>query len=211
MNALRHGDLGQSEPDAEPAKARVEGIRVSCGEGSRSLSDSIDAISRRGQPAIVAPARGTEICRVRQGYSHNHLWVVGRAEYVGICGAATPRALTSRWTNEGKGLMTRAIVVVAGLMCSSALAQAQSIRGTVVDEATRAPIPGVLMTMVGADDRPLGVGVRTDSMGAFMVHAPRSGTWRVRTSRLGYAPTTSPAVELGIGALAVVRKLKGRR
>src|SRR5688572_12794731 len=100
--------------------------------------------------------------------------------------------------------MHRAIVV-AVLMVLAVAAEAQSIRGSVVDEATRAPIPNVLVTMIGVGDLSVGVGVRTDSAGNFVVHAPRAGTWRVRTARIGYAPLTSPPVDLAIGALAVVR------
>jgi hypothetical protein len=95
--------------------------------------------------------------------------------------------------------------VVAALMVLASAAKAQSIRGTVVDEATRAPVPNVLVTMIGDGDIAVGGGVRSDSMGAFVVHAPRGGTWRVRTARIGYAPATSPPVQLAIGQLAVVR------
>jgi hypothetical protein len=96
-----------------------------------------------------------------------------------------------------------ALVAVAVLWCG--VAQAQSIKGTVIDDATKAPVPGVLITMVGDNGTTIPPGVRTDSAGAFIVHAARAGTWRVRTSRIGFAPVTSPPVRLDVGGLAVLR------
>ena len=48
-------------------------------------------------------------------------------------------------------------------------------------------------------------GVRSDSLGNFIVHASRAGTWRVKALRIGYSPVTSDPVSLGVGGLAVVR------
>jgi hypothetical protein len=100
--------------------------------------------------------------------------------------------------------VTRGLAVAVLMMCSVAV-RAQSIRGNVIDGATRAPVPGVLVSMVNTADSTVGLGVRTDSAGNFVVHAPRAGSWRVRTSRIGYAPLTSPPVQLDLGALAILR------
>jgi hypothetical protein len=60
----------------------------------------------------------------------------------------------------------------------------------------------VLVDDAGAEVLP---GARSDSTGSFVLHAARAGTWRVKASRIGYAPVTSDAVTLAVGALAIVR------
>jgi hypothetical protein len=74
-----------------------------------------------------------------------------------------------------------------------------------VDEGTKLPVSAVLVTIV--DDAGVEVlpGVRSDSLGNFIVHAARAGTWRVKAIRIGYSPVTSDPVPLGVGGLAVVR------
>src|SRR4051794_5527580 len=92
--------------------------------------------------------------------------------------------------------MNRVAVALASLVVCG-VAHAQSVKGTVVDDATKAPVSGVYVTMIDANGVDIGTGVRTDSTGGFIIHAARAGTWRVRTMRIGYAPATSPAVDLG--------------
>lgn len=74
-----------------------------------------------------------------------------------------------------------------------------------MDEASKLPVSAVLVTILdeaGAETLP---GVRSDSLGNFIVHASRAGTWRVKAIRIGYSPVTSDPVSLGVGGLAVVR------
>jgi hypothetical protein len=74
-----------------------------------------------------------------------------------------------------------------------------------VDEASKLPVSAVLVTIL--DDAGLEAlpGIRSDSLGNFIVHASRAGTWRVKAVRIGYSPVTSDPVSLGVGGLAVVR------
>ncbi len=87
----------------------------------------------------------------------------------------------------------------------SARLGAQSIRGTVVDEESKLPIASVLVTMIDDAGRETLPGARSDSLGNFVVHAARAGTWRVKGMRIGYSPVTSEPVSLIVGGLAVVR------
>src|SRR6185312_12245799 len=90
-------------------------------------------------------------------------------------------------------------------LIAAARVGAQTIRGTVVDEDSKLPIAAVLVTMLDDAGTDLLPGVRTDSLGNFIVHAARAGTWRVKAMRIGYSPVTSDPVSLIVGGLAVVR------
>jgi hypothetical protein len=108
----------------------------------------------------------------------------------------------------GRGRWRLPIVCAALLAATLAGAgrlSAQTIRGTVVEDASKLPAAGVLVAMI--DDAGVEVlpGVRTDSMGTFILHASRAGSWKVKAVRLGFAPVTSDAVALAVGELAVVR------
>jgi hypothetical protein len=95
--------------------------------------------------------------------------------------------------------------VLALLAASTTSLGAQTIRGTVVDADSKLPIASVKMMLVddaGADIMP---GVRSDSLGAFALHAARAGSWRVRAMRIGYGPVVSDPVSLSVGGLAVMR------
>ena len=91
-----------------------------------------------------------------------------------------------------------ALAVVAPL-------RAQSVKGVIVDDSTQLAIEGVLVVLVDDDGRELPRSVRSDSGGAFIVHAHRPGAYRVRATRIGYRPATSDPVSLSIGQVAVVR------
>jgi len=106
-------------------------------------------------------------------------------------------------TRHAAHLLASLGLLAAGILPTSL--GAQSIRGTVLDDASKLPISSVMVTLL--DDAGVEVprGVRTDSLGAFMVHAARAGTWRVKAMRIGYSPVTSERVVLTIGGLAVVR------
>jgi hypothetical protein len=92
--------------------------------------------------------------------------------------------------------------VMIGLTAASATLDAQSVRGSVIDDVTRLPVSDVLVTLVGNTGADVGRGVRTDTSGAFTVHAPRQGTYRIRAMKIGYRPLTSDALSLGPGELA---------
>jgi hypothetical protein len=79
------------------------------------------------------------------------------------------------------------------------------MRGVVVDDSTKLPIEGVVITLVDAASGELMRTARSDSSGNFMVHAGRPGTYRVRAARIGYQPLTSESAKLGLGQLVVMR------
>lgn len=67
--------------------------------------------------------------------------------------------------------------------------------GRVVDDATDAPIPGVVLTLLNVAGEAVASGL-TGPDGAFHIRAPRSGYFRLRGDRIGYATTDSELVAL---------------
>ncbi len=72
---------------------------------------------------------------------------------------------------------------------------AQTVRGRVTDEASKAPAVGTAVHLLNADDSKAG-SVLADDSGRFVVKAPRSGAFRVQFERIGYASRITPATYL---------------
>jgi hypothetical protein len=96
-----------------------------------------------------------------------------------------------------RGLLT----VVAALALTAAprrVADAQVVRGAVVDPTGR-PLSGVLVLLVDSAQRQT-TRALTDGAGKFRLAAPSPGTYRLRTLRIGYRPSTSSPVTLGVAS-----------
>jgi hypothetical protein len=78
-----------------------------------------------------------------------------------------------------------------------AVGGAQTVRGSVVDAANR-PIPGVVALLVDSTGQAAARAL-SDARGAFVLATTRASTYRIRTLRIGFRPTTSDAVELRSG------------
>lgn len=78
------------------------------------------------------------------------------------------------------------------------LASAQTVRGVVVDQLDR-PLAGVIMQLVDSASR-VPVRTLTNERGEFRLTAPASGRYRVRSTRIGFRPTTTDFITLTAGA-----------
>lgn len=99
----------------------------------------------------------------------------------------------------------RSCRLAAALTAALPLAvRAQTVRGVVLDAGER-PIPGVVVLLL---DSTSSVTARalSDQRGEFRLAAPRAGTYRVRTLRIGFRPVVSPPMTLAAGA-EVARRL----
>src|SRR5205809_605825 len=76
-------------------------------------------------------------------------------------------------------------------------AGAQVVRGVVTDSANH-PISGVVVTLVDAASQSRARAL-SDTRGEFRIAAPTAGTYSLKTLRIGFRPTTSPAIELRLG------------
>lgn len=85
--------------------------------------------------------------------------------------------------------------IALALAASSALTQ--SVRGSVAD-AGGVPVPGVLIQLI-ATDSSIAARTLSNELGNFLLAAPRAGTYRVRTLRIGFKPVLSEPVTLTAG------------
>lgn len=92
--------------------------------------------------------------------------------------------------------MRHALILLLGLLASASTLRAQAISGTLLDADSRAPLPGGVMTLIGADSAVLAQSP-TDSAGAFSFTLPGRGSYRLRAAQPGYHAATSPALSIG--------------
>src|SRR5688500_12565250 len=78
---------------------------------------------------------------------------------------------------------------------------AQTIRGIVVEDSTDRPIDEAVLSLIGADGMAIEPSVRSAVTGAFTLHAPRFGTFRVRAVRIGYQPVTTEPFDVATAEL----------
>jgi hypothetical protein len=99
-------------------------------------------------------------------------------------------------------------LAAAALFVLPASAQAQSLRGTVVDDATEEPVAGAMVT-VFVRDVPL-VHSRTDSAGAFLAIPGRAGPFIIRVTHPHFTPIDSLELSAHSGELVTVAVRLGR-
>src|SRR2546423_2894380 len=78
------------------------------------------------------------------------------------------------------------------LVCLAAAARAQAIRGVVVDRADT-PVRGVVVLLLDSLTTVAGRALSTEN-GEFRVVAPGPGTYRLRTTRIGFRPMTTESI-----------------
>lgn len=81
---------------------------------------------------------------------------------------------------------------------------AQTVSGTVVDEAGGAPVRGALVSLLDAAGARVG-STLTDAQGAFALRAPAPGEFRVRAERVGMSSASAGPLALAAGEVRVLR------
>lgn len=87
------------------------------------------------------------------------------------------------------------------LLCPLLLAMngsAQTIRGQLLDQDSKAPIEAALIVMVDSSGQEIR-GVLTNEEGMFVISAPGPGTYRLRAEHLGYRNQMSAPLPLAVG------------
>ncbi len=99
-------------------------------------------------------------------------------------------------------------VAALAAMLSAASATAQSVGGQVLDDSTGNALAGARVDLLDQGGRAVRQGV-TAQDGAFRLSAPRPGQYRLSVRRLGYAPRTTPPLNLAISdTLTVAVRLR---
>lgn len=110
--------------------------------------------------------------------------------------APASRTAVSRWP------LVMARTLALSIALPSAL-HAQIVRGAVVDAADRG-VPGVVVSLIDSAQITVARSL-TDDRGEYRVAAPRAGTYRLRTMRIGYQPSLSNTIVLHEGTVTVER------
>ena len=92
----------------------------------------------------------------------------------------------------GKTLMAAVV-----LLAAAGVARAQTIRGVIADGADQ-PVSGVVVFMLDSTSTVVARAL-SNERGEFRVVGPRAGTYRLRTMRIGYRPTTSEGMVALLG------------
>jgi hypothetical protein len=102
-------------------------------------------------------------------------------------------------------------VAVAGVVTVPTLAAAQRVRGLVVESDSITAAAHVALLLVDSAGVQVARG-QTGGSGAFELSAPTPGRYRLRALRVGFAPTVSDLIVLGLDEVRTVRlTLAGRR
>jgi hypothetical protein len=77
--------------------------------------------------------------------------------------------------------------------------EAQTVRGTALEEGSRLPVREVEITLMQRMGAEIGRSVRTDSAGGFVLRVPSPGEYTLRARRIGYAAVYSRPFTASIG------------
>jgi hypothetical protein len=90
------------------------------------------------------------------------------------------------------------LLVSALLALSTTSLSAQTVRGTVMDSLTGAPVRDALVILIAEDGAPLARALSLDA-GTYAVAAPIPGRYTIRTKRIGYRAVQSPPFDIAEG------------
>jgi hypothetical protein len=100
------------------------------------------------------------------------------------------------------------LVALLWLLLSAGSAGAQGVRGVVLDMDTGLPIEGATVSLLDFGEEALH-SVITGRAGTFWIRIQNSDRYHLRAERIGYAPVTSPPLDLAAGETSVVELRMG--
>ena len=98
---------------------------------------------------------------------------------------------------RSEGSAFRRMVIALALLGCTKAAFAQTVRGTVVVNGDR-PLSGVVVTLVDAGAKEVGRAL-TNERGEYRLTAPRPGSYRIRTLRIGFQSLLTEPIALIVG------------
>ena len=84
------------------------------------------------------------------------------------------------------------------LLCAATTLGAQGVRVQIVDDRTREPIGGAIVSLIDGSGKSLVEGL-TAASGHRLLQATSAGEYRILVRRVGYIPVTSPAIAIPAG------------
>ena len=90
--------------------------------------------------------------------------------------------------------MSRSLIAVSAVVVAATALRAQQVRGVVSDPAG-APVPGVLMQLLDSTSRVV-TQVLSGELGVYRLRALTSGTYAIRSLRIGFRPALSGSLSL---------------
>jgi hypothetical protein len=93
---------------------------------------------------------------------------------------------------------TLSVIVILSVALPAA-ADAQVVRGRVLEESSGAPVSGAVVTLLDGESRRVGSALSSDE-GRFAVTAPASGEYTLEVKRIGVRRVTTPPFSLASGA-----------
>ncbi len=96
---------------------------------------------------------------------------------------------------RGTPCLRSLVPVVALIVIGAAGARSQAVHGVLLQDLTGEAVGGAYIVLLEADSSAV-TRVLTNPLGQFRVHAPRSGTYRLRTERIGFKSIVSELFDL---------------
>jgi hypothetical protein len=107
--------------------------------------------------------------------------------------------------------MRSTLLLVLALSATSGLATAQTVRGKITSDSVSTPIQGVLLTLLNEKGDTIERSVRSDEKGEFVLRTKEPGRYRVRATRLAFAPVTTNLFDLQLRTITDVRLVMTRQ
>jgi hypothetical protein len=108
----------------------------------------------------------------------------------------------------------RTCILLPAMLCAlgtvAPSADAQLIRGLILEDSTRVPLDGVTLSLLRESGEPTGRQVRSDSIGRFSFTTPGAGRFLIVAQRVGYREMTTPAIVTLGGEVVAVEVFLGR-
>lgn len=104
--------------------------------------------------------------------------------------------LRSARVGGGGGVLLSAFLLLSLVPASARAIQIPELSGQVRNEGSEEPVAEAWVELLDPEGRSLRR-ILTDDAGAFLLHAPEPGSWRLRVSRRGFRAHVTPAIEVG--------------
>ena len=96
-------------------------------------------------------------------------------------------------------------LLALAVVLTTASADAQVVRGTVISEGAGVPLRGAVVTLLDTKGNTVDRRVLTDANGGFAMRAPSAGSWLVEARAIGYAPRRTAPRTVNPGETVVER------